>query len=99
MIASLMFERSEGQTATKNVPVQNHSSLTKQTLPDQTSLKQIMDNLSKLEQKFKTLSDDLIAMKNISKELQQGQLNFFMRVENIEQLCHISPLKQQNNPK
>ncbi|CAI2188537.1 1054_t:CDS:2 [Funneliformis geosporum] len=44
-----------------------------------------------LEQKFKTLSDDLIATKNISKELQQGQLNLFMRVENIEQLCHISP--------
>ncbi|CAI2177393.1 15406_t:CDS:2 [Funneliformis geosporum] len=40
-----------------------------------------------LEQKFKTLFDDLIATKNISKELQQ------------EQLCHISSLDQQNNPK
>ncbi|CAI2186040.1 9208_t:CDS:2 [Funneliformis geosporum] len=81
------------QITTKNVPVQNLPSPTKQTLPDQTSLNQIIDNLSKLEQKFKTLSDDLIVTKNISKELQQGQLNLFMRVENIEQLCHIFPLE------
>ncbi|CAI2197301.1 15736_t:CDS:1, partial [Funneliformis geosporum] len=87
------------QIAAKNVPVPNQPFLIKQTLPDQTSLNQIMDNLSKLKNKFKTLSDDLIAMKNISKELQQDQLNLFMRVENIEQLCHISPLDQQNNLK
>ncbi|CAI2185154.1 428_t:CDS:1, partial [Funneliformis geosporum] len=57
------------QTEAKNVPIQNQPSPTKQLLPDQTSLNQIMDNLTKLEQKFKTLSDDLIATKNISKEL------------------------------
>ncbi|CAI2194110.1 4544_t:CDS:1, partial [Funneliformis geosporum] len=82
------------QIATKNVPVQNRLSPNKQPLPDQTSPNQIMDNLTKLEHKFKTLSDDLIATKNISKELQQGQLNLFMRVENIEQLCHIFPPDQ-----
>ncbi|CAI2185407.1 1314_t:CDS:2, partial [Funneliformis geosporum] len=87
------------QTAANNVSVQNLSPPTKKTLPDQTSLNQIMDNLSKLKQKFKTLSDDLIATKNISKELQLGQLNLFMRVENIEQLCYIFPLDQQNNLK
>ncbi|CAI2195790.1 14146_t:CDS:1, partial [Funneliformis geosporum] len=58
------------QSTTKNSPIQNHFSKINSTLPDQTSLNQIMDNLSKLEQKFKTLSDDLIATKNISKELQ-----------------------------
>ncbi|CAI2194719.1 1998_t:CDS:2 [Funneliformis geosporum] len=68
-------------------------------IPDQIGLNRIMDSLSKLEQKFKTLSDDLIATKNISKELQQGQVNLFMRVENIEQIYHISVPNQQNKPK
>ncbi|CAI2185628.1 9225_t:CDS:2, partial [Funneliformis geosporum] len=59
------------QFTTKNSPIQNHSSKINPTLPDQTSLNQIINNLSKLKQKFKTLSDNLIATKNISKELQQ----------------------------
>ncbi|CAI2180035.1 12477_t:CDS:2, partial [Funneliformis geosporum] len=35
----------------------------------------------------------------IDEAMRMGQLNLFMRVENIEQLCHISPPDQQNNPK
>ncbi|CAI2201798.1 6686_t:CDS:1, partial [Funneliformis geosporum] len=93
------IQNNNNQSAPKNNSIQNHPPKNNPVLHAQTNLQQIMDNLSKLEKKFQTLSEELIATKNISKELQQGQANLFLRVENIEQICNISPSAQQIKPK
>ncbi|CAI2201037.1 1044_t:CDS:2, partial [Funneliformis geosporum] len=68
------LRNNNNQSENKNTPVQYKPPQHNNTpVLDQTGLNRIMDSLSKLEQKFKTLSDDLTATKNISKELQQGQ--------------------------